>query len=52
MRPFQEANGRLLPDGGIDWLTGEALMPLTWIALTLPMGLMAYRSVRKSYSQP
>jgi sodium/pantothenate symporter len=49
VRPYQEVKEQLLPDGSINWMTGEALMPLGWIVLTVPAGLLAYRMIRKSY---
>ena len=49
VQPYQQATGTLTADGSIDWLTGEALMPLGWILLTMPLGILAFRTVRNSY---
>jgi sodium/pantothenate symporter len=49
VQPYQQATGALAADGSIDWATGEALMPLGWILLTTPLGILAFRTVRKSY---
>lgn len=49
VRPYQEVNGMLQADGSINWLTGEALMPLSWVLLTLPMGYLAYRIMQRAY---
>ena len=50
VRPYQEATGRLLPDGSLDWATGEAILALGWAILIVPMGLLAWRVIKKSYA--
>jgi sodium/pantothenate symporter len=49
VRPYQQATGALRADGTIDWLTGEALMPLGWILLTLPIAAVTFLTIRRSY---
>jgi len=49
VRPYQQTTGTLLPDGGIDWLTGEALLSLSWFFFFSVLGVIAYRVVNKAY---
>lgn len=50
VRPFQAARGELLPDGSIDWFTGEAVLALSWFVLYVTLGWFALRVIRGSYS--
>lgn len=50
VQPFQEARGELLPDGSINWFTGEAILALSWFFLYVTLGLFAAKVIRGSYS--
>ncbi|MEM7504979.1 MAG: sodium:solute symporter family protein [Pseudomonadota bacterium] len=50
VRPYQSATGTLHPDGSINWLTGEALVALSWGLFYLGLGVLATRAVSRSYS--
>lgn len=49
VRPFQEARGTLTPGGGIDLLTGEAVLVLCSPVIVVPTAIIAWRMIRKSY---
>ncbi len=49
VRPYQSATGMLLPDGSLNWFTGEAILALSWFALYVPLGVFAIRMIRKAY---
>lgn len=49
VRPYQQGTGELTADGGINWLTGEAILPLTWALLYIPLGIIVYRVIRRGY---
>jgi Na+/proline symporter len=49
LRPYQEVTGTLAADGGIDWLSGEALLLLAGPVVVLPTAWIAWRMIRKSY---
>ena len=48
--PYQRGAGRLAADGGINWLTGEALLTLTSPLLYVPLGLFAIKMIRRGYN--
>jgi sodium/pantothenate symporter len=50
VRPFQEARGQLLPNGSINWFTGEAILAISWFFVYVSLGLFAARVIRGSYS--
>ena len=50
VQPFQEARGELLPDGSINWFTGEAILAMSWFFLYVTLGLFAAKVIRGSYS--
>ena len=52
VQPFQEARGELLPDGSIDWLTGEAMLAVSWFFIYIALGWFAVRVIRNNYSPP
>ena len=52
VQPFQEARGELLPDGSIDWLTGEAMLAISWFPIYIALGWFAVRVIRNNYSPP
>ena len=52
VRPYQRGTGQLLADGSINWATGEAILSLSWAMLYIPLGLIVYRVIRKTYSGP
>ncbi|MBT8047528.1 MAG: sodium:solute symporter family protein [Xanthomonadales bacterium] len=47
--PYQQATGGLSTDGGINWLSGEALLVLASPVVVLPSAWIAWRMIRKSY---
>jgi sodium/pantothenate symporter len=49
VRPYQEATGTLSAGGGINWLSGEALLVLASPVVVLPTAWIAWRMIRKSY---
>ena len=49
VRPYQRGTGELAADGGINWLTGEAILPLTWALVYVPLGIVVYRVIRQGY---
>jgi sodium/pantothenate symporter len=48
--PYQRGTGQILPDGSVNWWTGEALLTLSWPLLYISLGLITYRIIRRSYS--
>jgi len=52
VKPYQRGTGEILPDGSINWATGEALLSLSWAVLYIPLGLVAYRVIRRAYDPP
>jgi hypothetical protein len=50
VKPYQRGTGELLADGSINWLTGEALLSLSWALLYIPLGLITLRIIRAHYS--
>lgn len=48
--PYQRGTGQLMADGSINWATGEAILSITWALLYVPLGLITYRVIRRSYS--
>lgn len=48
--PFQKGRGELMPDGSIDWLTGEAILALSWSVVFISLGWLAVKVVRNNYS--
>ena len=51
VRPYQSATGMLLPDGSLNWFTGEAILALSWFVLYVPLGVFAMRVIRKAYGR-
>ncbi len=49
VRPYQEATGGLTAGGGIDWLSGEALLVLASPVVVVPTAWIAWRMIRRSY---
>jgi hypothetical protein len=49
VRPYQEITGTLGAAGGIDWLSGEALLVLASPVVVLPTAFIAWRMIRRSY---
>ena len=50
IRPYQRATGTLMPDGSLNWLTGEVAMALAWSLLYIPLGVFAMWFLRRAYS--
>ena len=49
VQPYQEATGTLSAGGGINWISGEALLVLAGPFIVLPTAWIAWRMIRKSY---
>jgi Na+/proline symporter len=49
VQPYQEITGGLRAGGGINWLSGEALLVLAGPVVVLPSAWIAWRMIRKSY---
>ena len=49
IRPYQRATGTLMPDGSLNWLTGEVAMAMAWGLLYIPLGVFAMWFVRRAY---
>ena len=47
--PYQVGTGQILPDGSVNWNTGEALITLTIFLLHVPLALMAIKVIRDRY---
>ncbi|MEM7278701.1 MAG: sodium:solute symporter family protein [Pseudomonadota bacterium] len=47
--PYQRATGTLLPDGSLNWVTGESVVALSWSALYLVLGFVAAKVIRNDY---
>ena len=47
--PYQIGTGQILPDGSINWNTGEAIITLTIFLLHVPLALMAMKIIRDRY---
>lgn len=50
VRPYQAATGTLRADGGIDWMTGEALLALSWFGVYVTLGILAMQAIRRTYA--
>lgn len=50
VRPFQAARGALSADGSLDWLTGEAILAMSWGVVYIPLGIFAIKVIRNAYS--
>jgi hypothetical protein len=50
VRPFQAARGELMPDGSINWFTGEAILAASWFFLYVGLGWFSARIIRRGYS--
>jgi len=48
--PYQVGTGEILPDGSINWTTGEALITLTVFVLHVPLALMAMKVIWDRYN--
>ena len=49
VQPYQEITGSLRAGGGINWLSGEALLVLAGPLVVLPSAWISWRMIRKSY---
>ena len=52
VRPLQEARGELLADGSINFMTGEAMLAVSWLFLYSILGWFVARVIRGNYSPP
>jgi len=48
--PYQIGTGEILPDGSVNWSTGEALITLTVFILHVPLALMAMKVIWDRYN--
>lgn len=48
--PYQKVTGTLLNNGNLDWFSAEALLALGWAAIYVPLGILTYRIVNRSYT--
>jgi sodium/pantothenate symporter len=49
VQPYQEITATLGAGGGINWLSGEAMLVLAGPVVVLPTALIAWRMIHKSY---
>lgn len=49
VEPYQRGTGEIMPDGSINWATGEAILSLSWALLYVPLGVVAYKMIRNAY---
>jgi sodium/pantothenate symporter len=47
--PFQRGTGEIMPDGSVNWLTGEALLSLSPGILFNTLGIFAAVMIWRSY---
>lgn len=47
--PYQTGAGQLLGDGSINWLSGEAILALSWAILYVPLGLISAKVIWGRY---
>lgn len=50
VRPYQAGTGQLLPDGSINFATGEALITFTWAAVYITLGIITAKVIRNGYN--
>jgi sodium/pantothenate symporter len=50
IRPYQRATGMLMPDGSLNWLTGEVALAMAWSVVYISLGVFAIWFLRKAYS--
>jgi sodium/pantothenate symporter len=48
--PYQVGTGEILPNGSVNWATGEALITLTVFLLHVPLALMAMKVIWNRYN--
>lgn len=49
--PYQRGTGELLPNGSINWSTAEAILPIFWALIHIPLAITSYVLVKKRYGQ-
>jgi Na+/proline symporter len=50
IRPYQRATGMLMPDGSLNWFTGEVALALAWCVIYVSLGVFAMWFIRKAYA--
>lgn len=50
VRPYQAARGELMPDGSLDWASGEAIFAISWFFVYVTLGWFAARVIRGNYA--
>lgn len=48
--PYQTASGQLLENGSINWLTGEAILALSWGVMYIPVGFVVMKVIKSRYN--
>ena len=51
VRPYQSATGTLQANGTVDWLAGEAVAVIAWVALYVSLSIFAAWVIRRDYSR-
>ncbi|MDG1995720.1 MAG: sodium:solute symporter family protein [Emcibacteraceae bacterium] len=49
--PYQRGTGELLSDGSINWATFEAILPIGWAIVHIPLAITSYIIIRKRYGK-
>jgi len=48
--PYQRATGALMPDGSLNWATGEMALMISWSVIWIGVARFAIRYIRRAYS--
>ena len=48
--PYQRATGNLMPDGSLNWETGEMALMISWCVIWIGVARFAIRYIRRAYS--
>jgi len=49
--PYQLETRTLTVDGQINWYTAEAVLALCWAGIFVPLGIVAYKIIGRSYNK-
>jgi len=49
--PYQSSTGTLTINNQLDWFTAEAVLALCWAGIFVPSGIIAYRTVGRTYNK-
>jgi sodium/pantothenate symporter len=50
VRPYQQAQGMLGPDGSLNWMTGEMALMASWSVIWISLGLFTIQYIRRAYA--